>query len=175
MSAVAINVILFKIFWWSIVVAASIYMGKSDWLIFPALFYLALHFKFVVKVHKKKELIYLILASAVGYLGDSFFHKYYILNFNESFYSLAPLWLLAIWFVFLSTIGHSLIGLKERPIASFLFGFLLAPLSYQAGESLGLLYYTDLESYLIYSLYWGVMMCVYVCSYKVCVLGEKCQ
>ena len=49
---------------------------------------------------------------------------------------LAPVWIIAMWMLFSTTLNHSLSWLKGRPWLSFLLGAIFGPLSYIAGTRL---------------------------------------
>ena len=89
------------------------------------------------KVEEKgKEILFVTCAAIIGFGMDMLAYRSGILGFSEPGF---PLFLLCIWFLFATTLGHSMKGLMTSkwavPAAA------LVPVSYLAGQSFGKIYY----------------------------------
>lgn len=80
------------------------------------------------------------VAVVVGFGLDSLLFKLQLLESpHERLWALGPLWLMALWLSFATTIRHSLGWLTGRPVLQVLLGLVGGPLAYLGGESLGAL------------------------------------
>jgi hypothetical protein len=55
----------------------------------------------------------------------------------------APIWLVAMWALFATTINHSMAWLKNRYFLALLLGAVFGPLAFIAGENLGAVMFLD--------------------------------
>ena len=148
------NIAGFQICWWLCVLCEKNnlpYIGPLFMLIF-----IILHLFFISKLKKEYKLI--ILSSILGILIDGSFKLTgmidYIGDSNNSFF--VPLWIIAMWAGFSSTINHSLFWLKKLNFFSFLLGSIFGPLSYIAGYKLNvILFDPNIYTIIILSLTWG--------------------
>jgi hypothetical protein len=71
---------------------------------------------------------------------------------------LAPVWIIALWFLFTGTINSSLAWLHGRTLYAALLGAVAAPISYAAGEGLGAaaMHPSFLKSYVAFGVVWGI-------------------
>ena len=152
------NIIFFQLGWWGCFFIA--YESLSFFLLaLLVLCFVTGHFLFVA--HKKtrvREFLFFLLIALPGYACDSLFSSLKVVTFSESFYGLAPLWLLGMWFIFPMSIGYSFSWLKNRLWLAFIFGAIGGPLSYRFGESFGLIHFTGIRDLSIYACYWGFFM-----------------
>ena len=78
------------------------------------------------------------MAVVVGFGLDSLLFQLRLLESPyERFWALGPLWLMALWMSFATTVRHSLRWLNGRPILQASLGLIGGPLAYLTGESLG--------------------------------------
>ena len=108
--------------------------------------------------NKKKESIFLILAGTIGLVVDSFKAFSGFITYNGTFVeNFAPLWIIAMWVGFASTINHSGDWVKQRYVIAMFLGVIFGPLNYLFGnrmEALSLNW--DLTfSVIILSIVWG--------------------
>jgi hypothetical protein len=77
------------------------------------------------------------LAALLGIMLDSALHSLGVLQFNAFDGYGVPLWLVALWLLFASTLNSSLRWLQTRPLWAAACGVFVVPLSYWAGTRLG--------------------------------------
>lgn len=71
----------------------------------------------------------------------------------------APIWLVAMWALFATTINHSMAWLKNRYFLALLLGAVFGPLAFIAGESLGAVVFLDRTMALtLLAVGWAVLM-----------------
>ncbi len=135
LSSKPLNFILFQAVWFSCVLGAV--YGRAWIGISAALF--AAFVSIAGAESPQKRVIFLVIVSLIGTLGDS-------VPFSLGAFAFThpvavpwgyPLWMSAIWLGFATTLPASLGWLAGRPLLSALFGLLGGPLAYLAGESLG--------------------------------------
>ena len=151
------NIIGFQLSWWACVLGAGNnypYAGP----IAMALFLLT-HYYFFSKNIQEIKLI--IIFGLVGTLIDSFIIYTGILNYAWSYqvcFSIAPLWITAMWCGFSATINHSMNWLKNKWLIAFILGVVFGPAAYITGENFGAIsFYSDLTTIVIVlSLVWGI-------------------
>jgi hypothetical protein len=153
-----LNILLFQLGWWGCFIAAS--QKLSLWSLGTGIvFVLFCHFFLVVdKKVRFKELYFILVTASLGYIADSLWFNLNIVRFSWDFFSMAPLWMFAMWLVFPMAIGHSFSWLERRYIITFLVGGIGAPLSYRFGSSFDLIYFDSPKVLIIYGVYWGIFM-----------------
>lgn len=106
----------------------------------------------------KSELLLICLVATVGILLDTSLVYAGIFSFVNT--TGIPFWLAALWFCFACTIRHSLAFLANSKVLQFVFGALLAPLSYLAGANLSVVQLTPslAASYILLACLWGPLM-----------------
>lgn len=132
----AINIILFNLGWFASaygVISGHVWLG-------PAVVSggLSIHFLFVRR--STCEFAYILLGGITGYLVDTGLFWAGILAFRpfENAY-IPPLWMLFVWFNFMTLFGVSLLWLRERVLLSSVFGAVGGPLTYGWADQLGVL------------------------------------
>ena len=71
----------------------------------------------------------------------------------------APIWLVAMWALFATTINHSMAWLKNRYFLALLLGAVFGPLAFIAGENLGAVVFLDRTVALtLLAVGWAVLM-----------------
>jgi predicted neutral ceramidase superfamily lipid hydrolase len=136
-KVVFLNFFTFYIAWWAILISQWKSNPLVGWVIWGAV--ILVHF-FVVSINKKKDLIEVILIAAAGLVLDTILGKAGILTFNNSYSSvLPPLWLVAIWIIFATTISYTFVLIRNKPLAQVVTGGFFAPVSYITGAKFGLL------------------------------------
>lgn len=131
------NLVLFQLSWWGFFLAA--YYQSTGAVLPDLVLYSLAHFIFVSK-DRLRDLKLMLVFSVLGYLIDLFLlegrlfsmeHK----NFPES------LWLFGMWWAFTSCLSYSMKKLIVRPLWGLPLAALFGPLSYLAGEKIGVLTY----------------------------------
>lgn len=84
-----------------------------------------------------REWLCIAVIAFIGVLQDFLLIQLNVLQFDGQ--PVPPLWLVAIWLLFASTLNHSLKWLQQRWWLAALLGAISGPLSYLAGERLGAL------------------------------------
>jgi hypothetical protein len=73
--------------------------------------------------------------------------------------NIAPIWLVAMWALFATTINHSMAWLKNRYFLALLLGAVFGPLAFIAGENLGAVVFLDRTVALtLLAVGWAVLM-----------------
>ncbi|MET0378865.1 MAG: DUF2878 domain-containing protein [Spongiibacteraceae bacterium] len=131
---VLINFVAFQLGWWCCVLGAA----QNNPLIGP--FAVAL----IVLAHllrargKSAESLFIVCAVALGAVGDSaLMYTGWIVYPSTWIDGIAPLWILALWAVFATTINVSMRWLHGRDLLAAVLGAIAAPLSYWGGVRLG--------------------------------------
>jgi hypothetical protein len=132
---VILNFLGYQLTWFASVVGAA----HGAWWLGPAIAVplLVLHLRFAKSV--QAELSLLIASILVGCTFDQVLLSYGWVEYPASPLPawLLPLWMVALWASFATTLNFSMRWLKQRPIASILFGAIGGPLAYGAGARLG--------------------------------------
>lgn len=102
---------------------------------------LALHLAVVAPPARAREVAVLLLAGAVGYLGDSALVLAGVIGFDPGSGPGAPnkLWMVALWMNFATALNSALYWLAGRPLLASALGALGGPMAYFAGVKLGAL------------------------------------
>lgn len=148
-----INIAILQIGWWSITLSHQTPLIYS--VIVPLL--LAMHFVFCVS-DKKKELLFILMGTIIGCLFDFLAIELKLFSPTND-YTIFPSWLICYWLIFTTSFSFSLAWLKNRWVLISVLGFIMAPLTYYAGEKFGLLVFNaDLNylSYIYYGLIWAI-------------------
>lgn len=154
---VAQNFIFFQVGWWSTAVLVDNQLVVGALCVQGIL--LSLHIMFGAH---EGEWAFILSVGALGFLLD---FSYQTLGGFEVYPDLVqgfmPLWLIGIWFLFASTLEHSLKWMFTRPVIAALLGAVFGPLTYYiAGEQFGLLKFSEplAVSLGIYAMVWGIFM-----------------
>ena len=155
---VAINLILFQAGWFVTVIGVA---NQSEWIAITCVWIILSTHLYIV-TDRQTELLLIIVAGVMGFIIDSVLISQELFSAagNIGFKGMAPLWLIALWMLFASTVNHSLGWLKGRYMTSGSLGFIFAPLAYVAGDKFGVLTIsTDYSMYqvlLVIGLVWAV-------------------
>jgi len=143
----ALNVIAFQAGWF-----ASILLAASGWpwaAMLAALAVVALH---LARARDGRAELKLVLgAGAIGLLWENALSAAGWTGFPGGVLlpGSAPLWMIAQWMMFATTLNQSLAWLKNRPEVAVVFGLFGGPLSYMAGERLGAIMLLDRDPALL--------------------------
>lgn len=109
-----------------------------------------------------QDVLLVIFSVPLGALLEIFFIQTNLIHYANTTKMLPPIWIVLLYPLFSLLFNHSLKIIKKNYLASFLFGFLGAPLSYIAGISLGGLTfpYPLLQTWIIIGICWGLFLCL---------------
>jgi len=154
--ALAINFISFQIGWLACVLGAV--YGQTLIAVIFVLFIIALH---LYRNRSYAELYIILTAVAVGFIWESFlvtsgWLTYGLAAESEEF---APVWLVAMWGLFATTINLSMAWLKNNWFLASFMGAIFGPLAFAAGERLGAVQFVDRPlAFLALALGWACLM-----------------
>ena len=157
LMGLAINFIGFQIGWFACVIGAA----KGYPLLATAIasLIIVLHLCRVNKVYSELSLI--ISAIVIGFIWESILATSHWLSYDLAADSIvfAPLWLVAMWALFATTINLSMAWLKQRWLLASFMGSVFGPLAFIAGEKLGAVQFIDRPSALLaLALGWASLM-----------------
>lgn len=133
--AIIINFVLFQLAWFACVVGAA---KQTPWLgVAAALACVAWHLHTAKKINA--ELILLGIALLVGGLFDQFLLSSKLLTYQAHGWNsaLVPIWILALWAIFVTTLNVSLRWMRGRWLIAISFGLIGGPLAYLGAQKLG--------------------------------------
>ncbi|GAB4228089.1 MAG: hypothetical protein Tsb0021_05270 [Chlamydiales bacterium] len=126
--------------------------------------FLFIHF-YYLKIKNEKEyfqdLLLLPYTIIIGLFIEIFILYFEIVLYKTPSFAasiLPPIWIWLLYFIFSTTINHSLAYLFSYKISSFLLGFFGGPLSYIAGAALGAVVLKQLYSLTVLALIWGIFL-----------------
>jgi len=103
-----------------------------------------------------RNLLYLILVALLGFAVDGLFYVFNVISFPNYNLVYPPVWLLALWFLFVSVLPLMETFFHNRLLLSSILAAIFGPLSYYAGASFQVLYFTSHISFIAYILFWGI-------------------
>ena len=154
---VLLNVAAFQIGWFSCVLGAA--QGWPWAGVTVAIAVVVLHL--VLAPRPAVELRLIGLALAIGALWDSLLVQLgWIAYPNETLITgAAPLWILALWALFTTTLNVSMRWLKLRVLPAIVLGALCGPLSYWAAARLGAVQFVEPVAIMVaLALGWALIM-----------------
>lgn len=109
-----------------------------------------------------QDLLLVIFSIPLGALLEIFFTQTSLIHYANTTKMLPPIWVVLLYPLFSLLFNHSLKIIKKNYLASFLFGFLFAPLSYIGGIWLGGLTfpYPLLKTWIMIGICWGLFLCL---------------
>ena len=149
------NFIFFQLAWFACVLGAA---NNLPWLgVSTTAIILAWHF-FHSK-HPKYELLLILAALLIGALFDQLMLSMNWVNYQAHGWSqnLVPVWILALWLAFASTLNLSLAWMQGRYLIAVLFGGSGGPLAYFGAEKLGAVTLTSTSSFIALGVGWAII------------------
>lgn len=143
-----LNIVLFNLFWIACVA------GKNQLIWLVATF--AFLYLFLLIYYKSITLKQLVLTGLLGITIDSILTAVGFFKFTSDNH-LIPLWLIVLWFVFVTTLPLSLDFLSKYKLLTVLAGATGFPFSYAMGERLGAVTFGAgyLEALVFLSIIWA--------------------
>jgi Protein of unknown function (DUF2878) len=138
---VVANVVLFQVGWFACVLGAA---QGQPWIgVVAAVAVVA--WNGLRAACARSELTLVAIAVLIGALFDSILSMLGWIAYMPALrqYSLAPLWILALWALFATTINVSMRWLKPRLWLAALLGAVGGPLSYWAAERMGAVHFAE--------------------------------
>lgn len=160
-SSLMLNFIGFQLAWFACVLSAAnekAYVGMIVVLIVLVL-------QLLLSVNRLRTLSLMLAISFLGASWDSFLTTQSILVFEtgQMLPGMAPVWIIAMWLSFSTTVSISFRWLYSRYGLSALLGAVSGPLSYQAGAALGAVSIPNPIMANVYlALGWGLLMPVFI-------------
>lgn len=109
----------------------------------------------------KPAITLILITTLLGAALDQTMLNLELLQYQSHGWSinLVPVWILALWMLFASTLNVSLRWLRNRPWIAALFGAIGGPMAYLAAAKLGAVFIVQTPlSYIVLSIAWACMM-----------------
>lgn len=154
---VIINAVLFQLGWFACVLGAANQLPLLG--IITVMLIVAYHLSRAAQPLQEVKLLALTLL--IGFSWDSSLVYAGLLQYDSGIlhFSLAPLWIIAMWALFASTLNVSLNWLKQRYLVATLFGLVGGPLAFYGGFKLGAVTFSDtLMAMIVIGVGWALMM-----------------
>lgn len=151
-----INFIGFQVGWFACVIGAA-----QGYTLLPVLCALSIVFFHLFRNTTYVELYIIVVASVIGFVWETFLVNSGWLSYSVTGDSIlvAPVWLVAMWALFATTINHSMAWLRSRWVLASLMGAVFGPLAFIAGENLGAVQFIDRHlALLALALGWALLM-----------------
>lgn len=154
--SVWINVAGLSFGWWACILGAA--NGRA-W-IGPLVVGIHLLFYTAASLDRRRALVYLIDTIFLGFLLDSLLGAMGVVTFSSPFVIgwLSPLWMVALWPNFATSLTSSMNFLKGRPAAAAFVGAIGGPIAYLGGSELGAVAFADSTGLGWVALAWGVAL-----------------
>ena len=109
-----------------------------------------------------QDVLLVVFSVPLGTFLEIFFIQTNLVHYANTAKRLPPIWIVLLYPLFSLLLNHSLKIIKKNYLASFLLGFLGAPLSYIAGASLGGLTfpYPLSQTLITIATCWGLFLCL---------------
>ena len=114
---------------------------------------------------KKEATILLFIIMLLGSIFDQLLLITNLVTYENQFIDyLVPLWIVAMWGLFATTLNLSLSWLKSNLVLAILFGFIGGPVAYFAAEQLNAVQLTNHFSIYALALGWAILtpVCLYI-------------
>lgn len=149
----AVVILLFYFGWFgSVLVAKTAYSSVA--LLFPIFLVIFLYLK---KNLNKKNITFAFAVSLLGILFDSILIHFGLIVAAGTTVLMIPIWLVSIWLLFSFSIIKLGVNLKLPIGLAAVLGMVIGPLSYKSGEIFQVLTFSNSKTFLIYSLFWGLL------------------
>ncbi|MDI1309509.1 MAG: DUF2878 domain-containing protein [Methylotenera sp.] len=152
---IIINFILFQIAWFACVVGAG--KGMPWFGVMITMVVLVWHLSQAKSV--KAELLLLLCALLIGAVYDQSMLSFGFISYVNNGWSSAivPVWILALWLAFTSTLNVSLRWMRNKHLIAVIFGAVGGPLAYFGAQKLGAVVLPSTASYIALSIGWAII------------------
>jgi hypothetical protein len=149
-----INFLLFQVGWFIAI------WGAAHQKVLPSM--IAIAFIFMIYIiqarYKKEALISLLLIMFLGPLFDQCLLTFGLIEYKSQFSDyIVPIWIVALWGLFATTLNISLNWLKHYKLLAVLFGLIGGPLAYIAAEKLNAIQIMNTYALLALALGWALL------------------
>jgi Protein of unknown function (DUF2878) len=125
-----------------------------------SLVYVVFHLVVTARNRWRQELAFIVLFGTAGWLLDGLFVMLHIQTFPSS--SFAPIWLLCLWFNYMTSIHYSMVQMFSSVPLTLFVGFIFGPWTYLGCAKLGLVQFSNTWAVCIFQgLVWMVWMWIY--------------
>ncbi len=130
----AINLLLYQILWFACLIGA----GQGYPWLGVAVAVVVIAVQLAVTNDRRRDVTLIVASAVIGYVLDSALALTGMLRFppHAQLAGPSPLWMVALWAGFATTLNGSLSLLRGRPIVAAVVGLVGGPLAYIAGEKL---------------------------------------
>lgn len=149
------NFILFQLAWFACVAGAAY---GQPWLgVMVTLLTAGWHL--YQSKRAKPELLLMFAVLLIGACFDQAMLLLQLVSYQQHGWSasLVPVWIMALWLAFATTLNLSLAWMQGRYLMAVLFGAAGGPLAYFGAQNIGAVTLPDSTSYLVLSIGWGVI------------------
>ncbi len=152
----ALNIVLFQLGWWCAVLGAA----HHHLLLGPCVIAVVLLLYILPNRRRTRALSLVLVALALGAAGEVSLRALGMTAFSPEPWSIAgvPVWMVALWGLFATTLTSSLRWLQGRWLIASLFGAVGGSLSYVAGARLGALDLPASASLWVVALLWALAL-----------------
>lgn len=150
-----INFILFQLAWLSCVIGAANHLPWLGVLVTA----LVLGWHFIQAKQPKHEFMLILVALGIGAFFDQFMLSMQWVNYQAHGWNTAfvPVWILALWGAFASTLNVSLAWMQGRYLIATLFGASGGPLAYFGAQNLGAVNLSGSTAYFALAVGWALI------------------
>jgi hypothetical protein len=149
-----INFGLFQLGWFIAI------WGAAHQELLPSMIAVALIFMiYIIQARYKKEaFILLLLIMLLGPIFDQCLLSFGLIEYKSQFSEyIVPIWIVALWGLFATTLNISLSWLKHYKLLAVLFGLIGGPLAYIAAEKLNAIQLMNSYALLALALGWALL------------------
>lgn len=150
------NIISFQLLWWTCVLSAKPGLGFAA-LLLVIIFTLA-HLEWV---EDWQQALPLLITALIGCLLDQigYYMGWISFEYQELWASYIPLWMMALWLAFASTLNVSMRWLQYQPLLAAVLGGIFGPLAYLGSAKLQVIHLpSPIFSLAWVSLEWAIAM-----------------
>lgn len=150
-----LNFILFQVAWFACVAGAA--AGKPFLGVVVTFFVLLWHLYQAKQYKIELKLILSVLITGATF--DQMMLSFHFIEYAHHGWgnSVVPVWILALWLGFATTLNASLAWMQGKAIVAVLFGAVGGPLAYLGAQKLGAVVLPGFTSYIVLSIGWAVL------------------
>ncbi|MGB4812130.1 MAG: DUF2878 domain-containing protein [Methylophilaceae bacterium] len=153
---IILNFVLFQISWFACVIGAA---KQTPWL-GVAVVLACITWHLANAKNARAELVLMLISLVIGGLFDQIMQSTGLINYASHGWStsLVPVWILALWLAFTSTLNMSLRWMRGKNLVAVFFGLIGGPLAYIGAEKLGAVSLSNYPMhYVALGLGWGII------------------
>ncbi len=134
-AALVRNFLLFQAGWFACVLLAA--RDRAGLAVLAVAAVVAVHL--ALSARPQRTALVLLAATVIGLVWDSVVMDTGAQGYTSGQFlpGVAPIWIIAMWTLFATLLGHSLRWLRGRPLLAAAFGLVGGPLAYAGGAQLG--------------------------------------